>query len=98
MAWMWEYVGPDPYPRHCGVVARTVKEMDPANPPYPDWRPLYPLVKADAATARVIEYMHTCGLETGASVCEVEAAQQRCPDRKSEALRCAGRIRGLIRG
>lgn len=43
-AWLWEYIGSDPYPRHFSPIARTVREMDPSNPPYPDrWRPVAPL-------------------------------------------------------
>lgn len=47
VAWTWGYIGPDPYVKNCGMIARLVTEMDPANPPYPDtWKPVAPLFAA----------------------------------------------------
>jgi hypothetical protein len=46
VAWLWQYVGKDPYPRTVGngMCARMVHEMDPHNPPYPEtWKPVGPL-------------------------------------------------------
>ena len=44
VAWLWEYIGSDPYPRKFSPVARSLREADPANPPFPDdWRPIAPL-------------------------------------------------------
>jgi hypothetical protein len=47
IAWLWEYIGSDPYPHKFSPVARSLREMDPANPPFPDdWRPVAPLYLA----------------------------------------------------
>lgn len=44
VAWLWEHVGSNPYPGKGTLVARSLQEMDPDFPPYPDhWRPLKPL-------------------------------------------------------
>jgi hypothetical protein len=44
VAWLWEYIGPHPYPQKRSPVARSLHEMDPANPPFPDdWKPIAPL-------------------------------------------------------
>lgn len=49
VAWEWEYVGVAHYPRG-HKVARSLREMDPTNPPYPDtWRPTRPLIYGDTA-------------------------------------------------
>ena len=51
VAWLWEYIGSDPYPRRHSPVARSINEMDPSNPPYPDtWAPIAPLYEARWAT------------------------------------------------
>lgn len=61
-AWLWEYVGQDSYVKRFGLIARTVTEMDPTDPPYPEcWRPVAPLYRAplpaqpiaDAGVARL---------------------------------------------
>lgn len=52
VAWLWKYIGRDPYPASVhgaadGYIARSVKEMNPENPPYPDtWKPVHPLTYA----------------------------------------------------
>lgn len=49
VAWEWEYIGGDHYPRG-HKVARSLREMDPTNPPYPEtWRPTRPLIYGDTA-------------------------------------------------
>src|SRR5690625_998254 len=49
VAWEWEYIGVDQYPRG-HKVARSLREMDPTNPPYPEtWRPTRPLIYGDTA-------------------------------------------------
>lgn len=50
VAWMWTYIGVDPLNAHIKPCARSIHEMDPANPPYPDsWKALYPLYAAPLA-------------------------------------------------
>ena len=48
VAWLWEYVGSDPYTRAAhgkrgSPIALSITEMDPKNPPYPEWKPIAPL-------------------------------------------------------
>lgn len=48
VAWMWGYVGKDPMAKNISPIARTLEELDPDNPPYPDhWQPLYPLYSSE---------------------------------------------------
>ena len=57
VAWEWEYVGKHPYPRGLRV-ARSVKEMDPVNPPYPDtWKPVRPLFTTPQPAVDVVDYV-----------------------------------------
>lgn len=50
VAWMWNYVGKDPMRENIKPVARSVREMDPSKPPYPDtWQPVAPLYLHPAA-------------------------------------------------
>lgn len=55
VAWLWKYIGQDPYPAAAnpdGLVARGMHEMDPHNPPYPEaWKPVGPLYAAPQAPA-----------------------------------------------
>lgn len=47
VAWLWEYIGKDPYPASLykgKYIARSLVEMDPNSPPHPGtWRPVRPL-------------------------------------------------------
>jgi hypothetical protein len=44
VAWLWEYIGSDLYTKRHSPVARSLREMDPSNPPYPEtWKPIAPL-------------------------------------------------------
>lgn len=53
VAWLWEYVGSDPYPGKGTLVGRSLHEMDPDFPPYPDqWRPLKPIYGPRPAAAQ----------------------------------------------
>jgi hypothetical protein len=46
VAWMWRYIGNDPIGAQIKPCARSLHEMDPNNPPYPNyWKPIYPLFK-----------------------------------------------------
>jgi hypothetical protein len=64
-AWLWKYVGHDPYPASAnpnGVVARGINEMDPENPPYPDtWQPLAPLYAHHSADTARLEWLQFHG-------------------------------------
>ena len=50
VAWMWQYIGRDPIGNQIKPCARSLHEMDPRSPPYPDtWKPLYPLFASPIA-------------------------------------------------
>lgn len=52
VAWMWEYIGPDPMSSQIQPCARALHEMDPQDPPHPNhWRPTYPLYAHDVTVA-----------------------------------------------
>jgi hypothetical protein len=79
VAWMWEYIGADPMRCHIKPCARSLHEMDPAKPPYPDsWKPIRPLYAAPVAAQQeqpesVFAYTSAHSGEASTAPAEAEA-------------------------
>jgi hypothetical protein len=95
VAWMWECIGKKARPTP--PVARTIGEMDPTRPYDPTmWKPLFPLVKADASLHRVIHYMHNAGMAEAAALVDDKTHQLSATERPL-MLGVAQYIRSFIR-
>jgi hypothetical protein len=82
IAWLWKYIGPDPYARRWLPVARALWEMNPGNPPYPEfWKPISPLYAAAP--------------QPSADRDAYEGAREDLLDWKCRALRAERTLRGL---
>lgn len=69
VAWLWEYIGKDPYPASLykgKYIARSLVAMDPKSPPYPDtWRPVRPLYTRPQQVALTAEQIRAERIRTG---------------------------------
>lgn len=94
VAWMWERVSNDPM--KALPCARSIHEMNPARPPFGQWRPMFPLVKADASLHRVIHYMHNAGMAEAAALVDDKTHHLPATERPV-AMGVAQYIRSFIR-